>query len=164
MPSFITFDTAIDRVLKEEGGYVNNPADPGGETKFGISKRSYPQVDIANLTREEAAGIYKRDFWDRCHCDAMPGQIAYQALDFAVNSGIETSIRKLQAALGVADDGWWGPETQNKLVATPVAQVGIRFVAQRLEYMRHLSAWPRFSVGWTGRIVDDLFYLADDLP
>ena len=82
------FDLAFDRLIGHEGGYVNDPDDPGGETKWGISKRSYPHLDIAALTREEAREIYLRDFWSRINADRLPFSIAYQLLDFAINSGI----------------------------------------------------------------------------
>lgn len=61
----------------------------------GISKRSYPNVDIKNLTRVQAINIYRRDFWHRIHGDGMFGSVAYQSMDFAVNSGMMTAIRCL---------------------------------------------------------------------
>ena len=72
----MNFDQAFDRLISNEGGYVNNPADPGGETNWGISKRSYPDVDIANLTREGAKAIYLRDFWQRGQMDQYDPAIA----------------------------------------------------------------------------------------
>ena len=98
----MNFNEAIERVLSHEGGYVNNPADPGGETQWGISKRSYPNVDIKALTRSQAVEIYRRDFWGAVNADDMPDGVAYQTLDFAVNSGVGTAIRYMQRALGVA--------------------------------------------------------------
>lgn len=157
------FFTAIDRLLKNEGGYVNDPADPGGETQWGISKRSYPAVDIKGLTRVAAIEIYRTDFWLRVHADSMADLVAFQAIDFAVNSGIETTVRKLQAAVGVADDGYWGPITQAAVGAMKPAELGFRFLAERLDYMRRLSKWQTFGRGWAGRIAADMRYAADDL-
>jgi lysozyme family protein len=157
------FTTAINRTLGVEGGYVNDPNDPGGETKFGISKRAYPDVDIKNLTREQAVAIYKRDFWDRAHIDAMPALLQYQALDFAVNSGIEIAVRKLQFAAGVADDGHWGPVTQAAVAAMPGDRLVILFLAARLEFMTKLSNWVSAGKGWALRIVTDMRYAAQDL-
>ena len=97
------FDQAIERVLSHEGGYINDPRDPGGETQWGISKRSYPSINIKLLTRTGAIEIYRRDFWDRVHANDLFDGVAYQCLDFAVNSGIETAVRYLQRALGVAE-------------------------------------------------------------
>ena len=160
----MSFATAIDRVLGIEGGYTPGlPGDPGGETKFGISKRSYPNLDIKNLTREQAVSIYHNDFWLPLHADQMPTVLAFQAMDFAVNSGIQTAIRKLQACLGVADDGHWGPVTQAAVIAVAPAVLTFRFVAARLDYMRSLSNWPQFSKSWAGRIAEDLRDAAKDL-
>lgn len=81
------FEQAFKIVVGEEGGYVNDPRDPGGETKFGISKRAYPNLDIAQLTLEQAQQIYLRDYWDECGCDAMPWERALCVFDMAVNQG-----------------------------------------------------------------------------
>lgn len=158
-----TFDEFINRVLSVEGGYVNDPRDPGGETKFGISKRSYPNVDIKGLSRDQAIAIYRVDFWHRVHGDELPPAVAYQALDFAVNSGVETAIRKLQVAAGVADDGRWGPITRAAIAKAAPAQLVIRYIAERLDFMRRLSTWATYGSGWAGRIATDLRYGADDL-
>lgn len=154
------FDTAFSRLIDSEGGYVNDPADPGGETKFGISKRSYPDVDIANLTLDGAKAIYLRDFWNPLG-DAHPA-IKFQAFDFAVNSGIGTAIRKLQLAVGVADDGHWGPKSAAALAAMDLNDVLMRFAAQRLLFMTSLSTWAEFGKGWARRIAKDLLYAAED--
>src|SRR3990167_976286 len=127
------FNFVFSRILSHEGGYVNDPDDPGGETNWGISKRSYPTVDIKHLTREGAKQIYRADFWNRIHADSMYDGVAFQALDFAVNSGIETAVRKLQAAIGVADDGYWGPVTEAAIAAMSESDVIMLFVAERLE-------------------------------
>lgn len=158
----MNFDTAFDRTVGIEGGYVNDPNDPGGETKFGISKRSYPDVDIANLTRDQAKAIYLRDFWDRIHADQLADGVAFQAFDFAVNSGIETAVRKLQRAVGVADDGHWGPHTQAAAAAMSETDTIMRFVAERLDFWRSLSTWPTYGRGWAGRAAQDLRYGAQD--
>jgi lysozyme family protein len=65
------FLTAVERVLADEGGYVCNPSDPGGETNFGITKRSYPDLDIKGLTREDAIAIYWRDWWTKYGFDRL---------------------------------------------------------------------------------------------
>lgn len=155
------FEQAFNRLLSSEGGYINDPADPGGETNWGISKRSYPDLDIQHLTREDAMAIYKRDFWDVLGEEAHPA-IKFQVFDFAVNSGIATAIRKLQSAIGVADDGHFGPVSAAKLKAMDVSDVLMRFVAERLDFWRRLSTWPRFGAGWAGRAAADLRYAAQD--
>jgi lysozyme family protein len=156
----IDFDTAFNRLLGNEGGYTNNPADPGGETSFGISKRSYPQVDIKALTQDQAKAIYHRDFW--APLGDAPNAVKFQAFDFAVNSGIQTAIRKLQAAIGVADDGHWGPLSAAKLAAMDVNDVLLRFMAQRLRFWVKCSAWPSMGGGWVNRAAKQLEYAAED--
>lgn len=109
------FSKAIDFVLANEGGYVNNPADPGGETNFGISRRQYPALDIKDLTREEAVTIYERDYWK--FDDVASQRVATKVFDACVNMGPSQAVRLLQLALGgiqagpVIADGKFGPET-----------------------------------------------------
>jgi len=158
--SELTFDIAFDRLIAHEGGYSTNPADPGGETNWGISKRSYPNLNIKALTRDGAKDIYRRDFWEPLG-DAHPA-IKFQVFDFAVNSGIGTAIRKLQSAVGVADDGHWGPVSTAALKAMDLNDVLMRFAAQRLFYMTSLSTWNTFGRGWARRVANDLMYAAED--
>jgi lysozyme family protein len=158
----MNFDQAFDRLMGHEGGYVNNPADPGGETNWGICKRSYPTVDIRHLSREGAKAIYLRDFWQRGGMDKFDGALAFQVFDFAVNSGIETAIRKLQVAAGVADDGHVGPVTLAAINSKPPASMVMAFVAERLDFWRKLRTWPTFGSGWVGRAAQDLRYGAID--
>jgi lysozyme family protein len=157
----VNFDTSFDRLLGNEGGYVNNQRDPGGETNWGISKRSYPNVDIANLTRDDAKVIYKRDFWDACGA-MLDGAVQFQVFDAAVNHGISTAIRLLQRAVGVADDGHWGLHSQSCYENMKSWSVLMLFVAERLDYMRKLLRFDTFGVGWTGRVANDLRYGAKD--
>lgn len=157
-----TFDTMIDRVLGNEGGYVNDPDDPGGETKWGISKRSYPNVDIANLTKAQAIEIYRKDFWEPIDGDQLRPAIAYQLLDFAVNSGIGTATRALQRAAGVADDGVIGQNTRGALRATSQTDLIMLLLAERLLFMTGLKNWTDAGRGWARRIAKDLRYGAAD--
>lgn len=156
------YNTAFDRLIGHEGGYVNNPVDPGGETKWGISKRTYPHLDIASLTREDARTIYRRDFWEEIHGDEMYDGVAFQAFDFAVNSSIPTAIRYLQRAVGVADDGRWGPISRSAIAAMSESDVILRLLAERLDYMTKLSTWESFGRGWARRIANNLRYGAED--
>lgn len=158
----MTFDDAFDRLMGNEGGYSNDPLDPGGETNWGISKRSYPTVDVRNLTREQAKAIYLRDFWNRIHADELYDGVAFQTFDFAVNSGIETAIRKLQAAVGVADDGHWGPESRLAASSMEESDIIMRLNAQRLRFMTKLKNWPSAGAGWANRIAANLLYGAED--
>lgn len=156
------FLTAINRVLSHEGGYSNNPADPGGETKWGISKRSYPKVRIAELKRNQAIAIYYRDFWLKAGCEGLSAGAGYQLLDSAVNSGIAQSVRFMQRALGVADDGVAGPVTREALQKISTTDFILLFNAERLEFMSKLKGWESFSRGWARRIAQNLRYGAQD--
>lgn len=154
----MTFDLAFDRLMDYEGGYINDLDDPGGETHWGISKRSYPNLDIKHLTRDQAKTIYRRDFWLRIHADALPSSVAFQVLDFAVNSGIDTAVRYLQRALGVADDGYWGPVSQQAANNASETDLILTLNAERLDYMTRLKNWPNASRGWARRIAQNLRY------
>ncbi len=156
------FPEFIDRVLSHEGGYVNDPRDPGGETKFGIAKRSYPNVDIKNLTREGAIDIYRRDFWERVQGDQLPRQFAFQALDAAVNHGIGNAVRWMQRAIGVADDGHFGPVTMNTVKRFDPADLVLLFNAERLEFYAKLATFDAFGRGWTRRVAGNLRHAAKD--
>ena len=156
------FDQAFDRLIGNEGGYTPGEGDPGGETNWGISKRSYPDLDIKNLTREGAKAIYLRDFWARASMEQYDPAIAFQVFDMAVNSGIETAVRILQRAAGVAEDGHIGPITVAAIKAKTTTDMLMLFIAYRIKFWTQLSTWPRFGKGWANRAADDLIYAAED--
>ncbi len=157
----MNFDVAFDRLISHEGGYVNNPKDPGGETNWGVSKRTYPDVDIKNLTRDGAKDIYLRDFWKPI-TSVQSNAVIFQAFDFAVNSGIQTAIRKLQDAARVADDGHWGPLSAKAANGMDQNDLLMRYIARRLRFMKSLSNWKDFSAGWAERIAANLDFAAED--
>lgn len=156
------FDEYIERILSHEGGYVNHHNDPGGETKYGIAKRSYPHLNIKNITRDEAKAIYKRDFWERYSCNKLPQELAFQVLDAAVNHGGGNAIRWLQRAAGVVDDGVVGPLTLAAVNRRSTADLVLLFNAERLEFYTKLSTWPSFGKGWSRRVAENLKYAAKD--
>ena len=92
------FRKAMKFTEKWEGGYVNDPVDPGGETKYGISKRAYPKVDIKNLTLDKAYEIYYRDYWLPCGCDNYDAGLACSVFDAAVNCGVKRALGWLEVA------------------------------------------------------------------
>src|SRR4051812_29003946 len=101
-----SFDQAIPTILKHEGGYVNDTKDPGGETNWGISKRSYPQLDIKNLSREQAIYFYRRDWWNKYNYGAIHDQqVATKVFDIAVNMGASQAHKLLQRACNVLYGG-----------------------------------------------------------
>lgn len=162
----VTFDVAFERVIGHEGGYVNHPNDPGGETNWGITLRTARESgytgNMRELSREQARDIYRTAYWERARCDEFDGAIAFQVFDAAVNHGIGNSIRFLQRAAGVADDGVMGPVTMAAIRAMTVTDVLARFNAARLTFYTKLSTWPSFGKGWTRRVAGNLNYGADD--
>jgi len=150
------------RILGHEGGYVNDPNDPGGETKWGISKRSYPNLDIASLTIEDAVEIYLRDFLRPLKFDRLPDGIAFQLFDFAVNSGVKNAIMHIQDALGLKEDGIIGLQTITKMNQLSESDAIMLILSARIKYLIGLRTWDKFSKGWMNRIAANLLYGAQD--
>ncbi|CAB4124411.1 zliS Lysozyme family protein [uncultured Caudovirales phage] len=142
----------IEVVLKSEGGYVNDPHDPGGDTNFGISKRAYPSVDIKHLTKEGAIAIYKKDYWDRVKGDDLPIGLDLVVLDAAVNSGVSQSVKWLQRSVGVVDDGTIGPKTFIAVAQHDTTKTIEDCLHQRLLFLKGLKNWPRYGKGWLSRL------------
>jgi lysozyme family protein len=158
----ITFDTAIERILSHEGGYVWDNRDPGGETQWGISKRSYPALNIKTLTRAAAKAIYERDFWRPVVETVADDALRFQLLDAAVNHGMGNAVRFLQRAVGVADDGHWGQVSHAALARMSATDVHLLFMAERFEFWTKLKAFDTFGRGWTKRGAQNLRHLAQD--
>lgn len=152
----------LTRILGSEGGYVDNPADPGGETRWGISKRSYPDLDIKTLTIDAAAAIYVRDYLAPLRAAEMPPSVTFQLLDFAINSGVDRAVVCLQRAVGATADGHIGPATVAAVARHTAADVVMLLLAERMEFMTGLSVWPQFGKGWARRIAQNLRYGAED--
>lgn len=150
------FEHAWLLVLAAEGGYSNDPADPGGETRFGISKRAYPNEDIKNLTVARAQEIFRRDYWAPLHCDEMPAPLAIAVSDAAFNHGPHAAIEMLQEALGVKADGIIGHATLRAARAAGPDEV-IRFCRLRISRYHDLAALRpyqrKFLSGWVGRVL-----------
>lgn len=149
------FKKAVEVVLKHEGGYVNDFKDPGGETKYGISKRAYPNLDIKNLTIEQAKEIYYKDYWLKTKCDQMEYGIALQVFDTAVNTGIKNASILLQKILKVSTDGIIGNITLNTLKSYS-GDILIEYSRDRMKYYQGLSIFPTYKNGWTNRVFDTL--------
>lgn len=150
----MNFDKAFEIIIGHEGGYVNDPRDPGGETKYGISKKAYPYADIKNLTLDQAKEIYKRDYWSRLNADSLPDSVRLMAFDCAVNCGLLTSTKILQRAAGTKDDGVIGPKTMMAVQYTPNLEQ--QFAGYWLQYYTDLPGWPTYGKGWTRRVANDL--------
>lgn len=147
------FDQAVTLVLQHEGGEVNDPHDPGGHTKYGISKRAYPDLNIGEITEYDARRIYKADYWDRIKGDDLPSAVAVGVFDMAVNAGNRTAIRLLQRVLGVKDDGIIGPVTIGAASKSDPLWLAVRYAAERISYYAALSGWDRYGRGWSSRVI-----------
>lgn len=168
------FDLAFERVVGHEGRFTADPNDRGNwtsgvlgqgqlkGTKYGIAAMSYPALDIANLTLEQAKALYKRDLWDRAQADRYGPALAYQLFDIAVNSGLTPATRMLQRAAGVADDGQVGAVTLAALNAMSAAEAILRLNAERLLFITTLPTWPTYGRGWAKRVASNLQYGAAD--
>lgn len=165
------FDHAFGVVLDHEGGFTNDPRDPGNwtsgrvghgqlrGTRHGISAASYPQLDIAALTPDDARAIYRRDYWDRLRADELPPSLALLAFDAAVNCGVSRSARWLQSAVGAYPDGTVGPRTLLAVQARSheCDAMCAEMLAVRLLFMSNLPTWPTFGPGWARRLCRLLF-------
>lgn len=152
----MNFDEAFERLIGHEGGYVNDPRDPGGETKYGISRRAYPGEDIAGLTLARAKAIYLRDYWGPAACDALPPSVRFDVFDLAVNSGPRTAARMLQRVVGEVQDGIVGPRTLQAVQSMPAPRLVARLSGARLAMMADLPNWPAHGRGWARRIASNL--------
>jgi lysozyme family protein len=170
----MNFDQAFDRLIGHEAGFSDDPRDPGNwtggrvnvgvckGTKFGIAANTYPDLDIRNLTLDQAKAIYYRDWWQKIGADEMDAAIVFQMWDFAVNAGMDTAKRALQRAVKVADDGKIGERTIAAVKGASVTDVLMRFNSQRLRFYTSLSGWSTFGKGWTNRVAGNLDYAAED--
>lgn len=130
------FDRVMAYILTEEGGYVNNPADPGGETKYGISKRAYPTLNIATLTVEDAKRIYRRDYWDVLGLDTVEKYgPALVLMDCGVNQGVKRALQFKDR------------------VATSSQPFVVAFQAERALHYASLPTFPQFGRGWLRRLL-----------
>jgi lysozyme family protein len=157
------FDNAFHRLMIYEGGYSNDPDDHGGETKYGISKTQYPDVDIRNLTIAQAKGIYRLDYWDKLNLDSVSDMmIAGEIFEQAVNFGPATAVKNLQDALNFLGaqlyiDGKLGPLTLaalNNYIDQRALQKALNGV--QFEYYRKIVAMnpgqKKFARGWLRRV------------
>ena len=149
----MTFLEAVEHILELEGGFVAHPKDPGGNTNFGISQKSYPNLDIKNLTKSEAINIYLRDYWLPLRLDELPGSLRLCLFDCAVNQGTNVAIKFLQASLGTVVDGKIGPMTIFAAKSKSPQLVLINILKGRQLHYTKLSTWDAFGKGWSKRLL-----------
>ncbi|GBU19676.1 MULTISPECIES: glycoside hydrolase family 108 protein [unclassified Methylobacterium] len=158
------YNEALKRVLVHEGGYVNDPRDPGGATMKGVTQRTYdgyrkrlglPSRPVSQITSAEVGEIYRRQYWAAVRGDELPAGIDYVLFDGAVNSGPVQSIKWLQRALGVSVDGVLGEATVAAAEAYPDHDALVAAIlARRLAFLRSLKTWGAFGKGWGRRVAE----------
>ena len=146
------FKKAVSLTLEAEGVLSDHPDDKGGLTKYGISKRAYPDLDIANITKEQAVAIYRRDYWDKCKCEVLPYPLDVWVFDTSVNHGVKKAVRILQETLGVATDGIIGPKTLNAANKAGADAVNT-YALRRLYAYAETESWQTFKKGWLNRLI-----------
>ena len=154
------FDKAFDLLIGNEGGYVNNPKDPGGETNWGITKtvataNGYAG-DMRSMPKETAKQIYKKMYWNKLQCDQLPFAVAFQLFDAGVNHGNSQAVKFLQRALSVVDDGVIGAKTISATNSLDDLQIVMLFNAERIEFYAALKTFSTFGKGWVRRVASNL--------
>ena len=153
------FDEIIEVVLEHEGGYVNDPDDPGGETNFGIAKRSNPDVDIANLTKDGAKEIYKEVYWDKNKVEKVPEQLRHIYFDMCVNMGRSRAVKILQESANnkgknISVDGGMGPMTLKAIENVELERVRAFRVKYYADLVTRKPDLEKFYFGWFRRSLE----------
>jgi lysozyme family protein len=156
------FARALALVLKSEGGWSDNPADPGGATMQGVTltnfrryvKADASKADLRAITDAQLAIVYRKFYWDAVAGDELPDGVDYAVFDFAVNSGPGRAAKYLQAACGpaIAQDGKIGPATLAAVRAKPAGVLIDTLCDARLKFLERLPTWPNFGRGWSNRV------------
>ena len=154
------FEQCLALVLKEEGGYVDNPHDPGGMTNLGVTKKTYEawvnrtvdEAEMRGLTPDDVAPLYQRNYWDKVAANSLPVGVDYCLFDTAVNSGPSQAVKFIQRALNVVVDGILGQQTIAAANQRDAAELVEQFCEERLQFMQSLSTWPTFGRGWQRRV------------
>ena len=158
------YQHCLEMILHHEGGYVNHPEDPGGMTNLGVTKRVYEEWvgyavsehTMQNLTEEDVAPIYKKNYWDRVKGDDLPEGLNLCVFDFGVNAGTGRAAKYLQTMIGTVVDGGIGPNTLRTL-DEHVSLVGLQetieqYQENRQRYYQKLKTFETFGRGWTRRV------------
>ena len=154
------WEKSLEVILHHEGGYVNHPKDPGGETNMGVTKRVYEDFggtkDMKELTKEDVEPIYKKNYWDRVKGDDLPEGLDLMIFDFAVNAGTGRAAKFIQRLVNTTVDGGIGPNTLGK-IKEYVDHYGLEqtissYALMRQNYYESLSTFDTFGRGWTRRV------------
>jgi lysozyme family protein len=158
------FDACFAKVIKSEGGYVNDPADRGGETNLGVTiaawgtylKRAIQPGEMKALTQEAVKPFYRSMYWDLVKCDDLPVGVDYAIFDFAVNAGVGRAAKFLQRAVGAVDDAVIGPGTLALVAKTTPGKLLENFAKQKEAFYNSLAeknpTQKKFLKGWMARV------------
>jgi len=155
----VNFDEIIEVVLHHEGGYVNDPKDPGGETNFGVAKRSHPDVDIKNLTKDGAKEIYKEHYWDKNKVESLSEELRHIYFDMCVNQGRGRAVKILQRAANgkganLKVDGGMGPKTIAAMDGVELDRVRAYRVKYYADLVTRKPDLEKFYFGWFRRALE----------
>lgn len=160
------YDMIFDRLMDHEGGYVNHPSDPGGETMYGVTKRVAQAHgywgDMRRLPKSLAKKITEQSYYKAVKGDQLDRLIAWQLTDAAYNHGKRQAVKFLQRAVGASDDGLIGPRTLAAVAAMDKNDVVLLFNAERIEFYTRLRTWQTFGRGWARRVAGNLRFAAAD--
>jgi lysozyme family protein len=156
------WDSCFAMVLKHEGGYVNNPKDPGGMTNLGVTRKNWEayldhdvtEADMRALTPEIVKPFYKKNYWDKIRGDELPSGVDYAAYDLAVNSGTGRAAKYLQQIAGVTADGVIGPQSLKAIKKCDAEDVVDEICNMRMDFLKNLNTFDTFGKGWTIRVND----------
>ena len=154
------FKECLDLVLKSEGGYVNNPADPGGMTNLGVTKRVWEEYtghgadekEMRSLTPEKVAPLYEQKYWRPCYGEVLPRGLDFVVFSMGVNAGPGRAVKLLQQSIGCVPDGVIGPTTRKLISDSNPTTLISKFSETRREYYRALKTFPIFGKGWLARV------------
>jgi len=153
------FEECVARLLEHEGGYVDHPDDPGGETNLGVTRAVYEQYvgrqvmdgEMEGLTHDDVHPIYKENYWDRVRGDDLPSGVDWAVFDWGVNSGTSRAAKALQRIIGVEQDGGIGPMTLQAVASIEPADIIDQMHYMREGFYRSLSTFDTFGRGWLRR-------------
>lgn len=154
------FEDALDRVLKHEGGYVNDPRDRGGMTNLGVTRRAYEaylgrtvsEQEMRALTPATVEPFYRDMYWTVAHCDELPSGADYELFDMAVNHGPARAIKLLQRSLDVTSDGVFGSQTRAAVKMHAKTDIINELALQRALFCLKITGDDPFDDGWAARI------------
>tara|TARA_B100001059_G_scaffold89524_1_gene88079 strand:+ start:163 stop:672 length:510 start_codon:yes stop_codon:yes gene_type:complete len=153
------FDKCLEMLLSHEGGFVNHPEDPGGITNLGVTKKVYDEwtgnesteQEMRDLTPEDVAPIYKKNYWDRVKGDSLPSGLDWACFDWAVNSGSGRPAKAVQRAVGATQDGAIGPQTLGLIMEKDPEEIINYVYGVRQDFYKSLKTFETFGRGWTRR-------------